>query len=102
MSAYWRIGVWGSETAFRHRYNEQEQEGRVSEGSSLCLRLQSKSLPKAFRLHGDGAKAGAFAGYSMQCLRVELKVEEKGEIKAHSCTNFGKYIARDPPPIVFP
>jgi len=23
-SAYWRIGVWGSKTAFRHGYNDQE------------------------------------------------------------------------------
>jgi hypothetical protein len=49
----------------------------------------------------DGAKAGAFA-YSIKCLRVELKVEEKGEIKAHSGTNFGKYIARDLLPNVLP
>jgi hypothetical protein len=48
-----------------------------------------------------GAKAGAFA-YSIKCLRVELKVEEKGEIKAHSGTNFGKYIARDLLPNVLP
>jgi len=50
----------------------------------------------------DGAKAGAFAYMEMQCLRVELKVEEKGEIKAHSGTNFGKYIARDLLPNVLP
>jgi hypothetical protein len=55
----------------------------------------------SLRLHGDGAKAGAFA-YSIKCLRVELKVEEKGEIKAHSGTNFGKYIARDLLPNVLP
>jgi len=38
----------------------------------------------------------------MQRLRVALKVEEKDEFKAHSRTNFRKYIARDLLPIVFP
>ena len=71
-------------------------------GKGWSLRLHGDGAKAgAFAYNGDGAKAGAFA-YSMQCLRVELKVEEKGEIKAHSCTNFGKYIARDLLPNVLP
>src|ERR1700687_1730244 len=34
-SAYWRIGVWGSKTAFRHGYNDQEV---LTELMMLCKR----------------------------------------------------------------
>jgi hypothetical protein len=34
-SAYWRIGVWGSKTAFRHGYNDQEVS---TELMMLCKR----------------------------------------------------------------
>ena len=34
-SAYWRIGVCGSKTAFRHRYNDQEVS---TELMMLCKR----------------------------------------------------------------
>ncbi len=34
-SAYWRIGVWGSMTAFRHRHNDQEVS---TELMMLCKR----------------------------------------------------------------
>ena len=34
-SAYWRIGVWGSQTAFRHGYNDQEV---LTELMMLCKR----------------------------------------------------------------
>src|SRR6202795_4773727 len=35
VSAYWRIGVWGSKTAFRHGYNDQEVS---TELMMLCKR----------------------------------------------------------------
>ena len=34
-SEYWRIGVWGSKTAFRHCYNDQEAS---TEPMTLCKR----------------------------------------------------------------
>jgi hypothetical protein len=40
-SAYWRIGVWGSKTAFRHRYNDQEVS---TELMVLCKRRPADTL----------------------------------------------------------
>src|SRR5580704_1594500 len=35
VSAYWRIGVWGSKTAFRNRYNDHEVSTKLM---MLCKR----------------------------------------------------------------
>jgi len=41
-SAYWRIGVWGSKTAFGHRYNDQEVS---TELMMLCKRRHADTFP---------------------------------------------------------
>src|ERR1700676_5259382 len=39
-SAYWRIGVWGSKTAFRHGYNNQEVSTDLT---MLCKRRHAET-----------------------------------------------------------
>src|SRR5271165_1608935 len=43
-SAYWRIGVWGSKTAFRHGYNDKEVS---TELMMLCKRRHTDTFPVA-------------------------------------------------------
>src|ERR1700736_1400859 len=44
-SAYWRIGVWRSETAFRHRYNDQEVS---TELMMLCKRRHADTPTRRY------------------------------------------------------
>jgi hypothetical protein len=39
-SAYWRIGVWGSKTTFRHGCNDQEVSTKLT---TLCKRRHADS-----------------------------------------------------------
>ena len=41
-SAYWRIGVWGIKTTFRHGYSDQEV---ATELMVLCKRRYADTLP---------------------------------------------------------
>ena len=57
-SAYWRIGVWGSKTAFRHGHNDQEVS---TELMMLCKRRHADTPTRRY----VSPKAGAFA-YTLQ------------------------------------
>src|SRR5580704_14310731 len=59
VSAYWRIGVWGSKTASRHGCNDQEVSTTLT---TLCKRRYADTFPR-FACHSAlrRAKAGAFA-----------------------------------------